>query len=155
MIKLSSSLTKERNSSNVQSEEKFKYLSLVNDSMSLHDFLELSTDKWCIKKEDQGLVHIKQKSDEIIVSEKSVRSAGIVRIINRNTKDSIPEHKVRVAKVNKLKDSSSLFSYEAKVIDDDIQQNTQKSQQDVNKRRTTADPLSSRRSKTMSNITRL
>jgi hypothetical protein len=119
--------------------------------MSLYDYRQ-PTDKWCPGKEDLGTVYLEQSGDEIIVSEDSVTTNRKVRIINRKPCERLPDHKVKVRKVEKVDGLFSDYSYKAKVIDDDIQQNTENAQQDVDKRRKTSDPFSTRRKEMMTNL---
>jgi hypothetical protein len=125
------------------------------DTMGLQDIVGKSTSKWNIRKEDQAIVKLEKMGEEIIVSEDSVSTLGKVKIINRDMDESLPDHKVKVHKVGEVEDASSKYSYEAKIIDDNIQHNTEDAQQDANKRRKTSDPLTTRRTEAMNNIKRL
>lgn len=109
-------------------------------------------DKWCPGREYEGTVHLKQTGDEVTVNEDSVRNKCKVKITNRQPSDSLPDHKVVVRRVERIDDLSSDYDYNAEVIDDDIQQNIDRTQQDVDKRRKISDPFSNRCMNTMAEL---
>lgn len=121
------------------------------DSLSIVDIVAKNSDQWYPRLEPKGTVHLEKESGEIIVAEDSVGDESKIKIVDYEKENSLPDHKVKVKKTGIL-DPSTNYNYEAKVVDDELQHNTDGAQKDAQERREKTDPLISRRSKMMNEI---